>query len=210
MTTIAQPTAQVSSNPPSFTTNVFKNVLPTHNNTSAPSQQTITSTQSTNINKLKAVLHINDPSNPKSEQPTEPSFADQFDERCGLTRTQRFIGFGICFSVGWLLNLMSIFAVASIITSPAKFAVMYTVGNLLSLGATLFLWGPIKQIKSMFAPIRVVATCVFLASMITTIGLAYGLKPPKAWPVIITMIIQFCAAVWYVNTVHIYIYIYKH
>lgn len=90
------------------------------------------------MNKFAAVLHINDTSD--NPQPTEPSFSDQFDERCGLSRTQRFIGFGTCFTLGWILNLMSLFAIGSIVVNPAKFAVLYTVGNCLAVGSSCFLW----------------------------------------------------------------------
>jgi hypothetical protein len=35
------------------------------------------------------------------------------------------------------------------------FAVLYTIGNLMALGSTLFLMGPMKQISNMFAKTRV-------------------------------------------------------
>jgi len=49
------------------------------------------------------------------------------------------------------------------------FAVLYTFGNILSLASTGFLVGPLRQLKSMFDPTRVITTIVFLAAMIMTL-----------------------------------------
>lgn len=42
------------------------------------------------------------------------------------------------------------------------FAVLYTLGNVCSLGSTLFLMGPVNQLKKMFAATRIIATIVML------------------------------------------------
>merc|ERR1719339_66507 len=36
------------------------------------------------------------------------------------------------------------------------FAVLYTVGNMMAIGSTLFLMGPMKQLSNMFAKTRVI------------------------------------------------------
>ncbi|NWR48291.1 SFT2B protein, partial [Regulus satrapa] len=45
------------------------------------------------------------------------------------------------------------------------FAVFYTLGNIASIGSTLFLMGPMKQLKRMFEPTRLIATVVMLVSI---------------------------------------------
>jgi len=72
-----------------------------------------------------------------------------------LTRTQRLWGFFFFFVLGWLLSLLSIIALPQISVHPQKFALLYTVGNIVSLTSTALLWGPGKQIREMFAPVRI-------------------------------------------------------
>jgi hypothetical protein len=49
------------------------------------------------------------------------------------------------------------------------FAFLYSVGSLCSIGSTMFLMGPLKQLKKMFDPVRAVATIFFLFSVAMTI-----------------------------------------
>ncbi|CAF1156249.1 unnamed protein product, partial [Didymodactylos carnosus] len=49
------------------------------------------------------------------------------------------------------------------------FAVLYTFANILSLGSTIFLMGPLNQLKKMFAETRIFATIVFLICLIMTL-----------------------------------------
>jgi hypothetical protein len=42
------------------------------------------------------------------------------------------------------------------------FAVLYSIGNVVALSSTLFLMGPVNQLKRMFAPTRLIATIVML------------------------------------------------
>ena len=67
---------------------------------------------------------------------------------CGgfaLTRKQRFIGFGVCFGVGLLISFLStVFLylginIKMILGVLPAFAVLYTIGNLISLTGTGFL-----------------------------------------------------------------------
>lgn len=62
-----------------------------------------------------------------------------------LTRTQRIYGFGICFGSGFIISLLStIFFSFGNITG---FAVLYTLGNIVSLMGTGFLIGFLSQFK---------------------------------------------------------------
>ncbi|CAG8848500.1 13528_t:CDS:2, partial [Racocetra persica] len=53
------------------------------------------------------------------------------------------------------------------------FAIIYTLGNVISLLSTGFLVGFKKQAKTMFAPVRWIASTVFIASMVATLVVAF-------------------------------------
>ncbi|KAG0294351.1 hypothetical protein BGZ96_001346 [Linnemannia gamsii] len=110
-----------------------------------------------------------------------------------LNRTQRLYGFGICFVVGFLISVLS---TLSLVTGMlGVFAVFFTLGNIISLLSTTFLIGPGKQIKTMFAPVRMVASIVFLALIVITLIVAFTLK--NAILCLILCIIQSLALFWY-------------
>lgn len=121
---------------------------------------------------------------------------DTMDESCpglSLTRTQRFYGFGICFVLGFLISVLSSLSVIG--GKLSTFAVLYTLGNIVSLASTGFLVGFVKQLKTAFKPVRVWATVIFLVSMILTLVVALVLKNVAL--TILCCIIQFCALFWY-------------
>jgi hypothetical protein len=132
------------------------------------------------------------------EEKKEDSFEAEFNaacEFCTLTRTQRLYGFAACFVLGWLITLGSCFTIARIGTNPGQFAIMYTLGNLIALASTCFLFGPWKQIKTMFKPVRAIATIIYLVAMALTLYVAIEVQKPL--PVIVCMVIQLCAMIWY-------------
>ncbi|MEE6515023.1 hypothetical protein FKM82_023508 [Ascaphus truei] len=49
------------------------------------------------------------------------------------------------------------------------FAVFYTLGNISTLGSTMFLMGPIKQFKRMFESTRWIATTIMLVCLVLTL-----------------------------------------
>src|SRR5690348_7706836 len=105
------------------------------------------------------------------------------------------IGFVACFAIGWVISLLSLLAIPQIASHPEKFALLYTFGNIISLFSTMFLWGPCKQIRDMFKPIRLGATIVYLLSLALTLFLAFYVQ--MVLPVLASILVQFCAMVWY-------------
>ncbi len=71
------------------------------------------------------------------------------------------------------------------IANPVRFAVLYSFGNLVSLAATMFLMGPVKQFKNMFDEKRRVATIVYLSALVATLVIALWqgkkLGTSRAW-----------------------------
>ncbi|KAF9310640.1 hypothetical protein BGZ91_007041 [Linnemannia elongata] len=110
-----------------------------------------------------------------------------------LNRTQRLYGFGICFILGFVISILSTLALAT--AQLALFAVFFTLGNIISLLSTTFLIGPGKQIKTMFAPVRMVASIVFLAMIVATLIVAFTIQATLLC--LILCIIQFLALFWY-------------
>ncbi|XP_055443128.1 vesicle transport protein SFT2B isoform X2 [Bubalus kerabau] len=83
-------------------------------------------------------------------------------EATSLSSGTRIKGFIACFAAGILCSLLG----TLLLWVPRKglylFAVFYTFGNIASLGSTVFLMGPMTQLKRMFEPTRLIATVLVL------------------------------------------------
>ena len=110
-----------------------------------------------------------------------------------MTYKQRVYGFAICLGLGILVALLSCIFVWTL--NFVAFGVMYTVGNLLSIGSSMFLCGPIKQFKNMVKPVRLVSTIVYFLMMALTLFSAFYLKIGLL--VLLCVFLQFLALVWY-------------
>ncbi|GJJ75668.1 hypothetical protein EMPS_08026 [Entomortierella parvispora] len=110
-----------------------------------------------------------------------------------LNRTQRLYGFGICFVVGFVISILSTLALTT--GMAALFAVFFTLGNLISLLSTTFLIGPGKQLRTMFAPVRMVASIVYLGLIVLTLVMAFVVG--SSIICLILCLIQFLALFWY-------------
>jgi Na+/melibiose symporter-like transporter len=120
---------------------------------------------------------------------------DEFNKQCTLSYRSRLIGFGIFMSIGVILSIVAAFMVFDIASNPAKFAVPYTLGTICSLLSTIFLWGPMKQLKAMFDKTRIFTTIFLIVSIIATLIAAFVSGNPAA--VIICVIVQCIAFIWY-------------
>jgi len=112
----------------------------------------------------------------------------------GLSRTQRLYGFIACLVIGFFLSLLgSILLFVGL--NLGMFALIYTIGIIVSLVGTGFLLGFFKQLKLMFKPVRVVASIVFLAS----IGLVFigAFVIGSEILCLVFVIIEYLAYTWY-------------
>ncbi|KAG2228060.1 hypothetical protein INT45_009106 [Circinella minor] len=112
---------------------------------------------------------------------------------CGLDRMQRLYAFGACFVVGMFISILSTLFLLS--ANVPGFAILYSIGNLLSIMSLTFIVGIPKLIKTMFAPVRFWATTVYLVLLVLTLVLSIWLKIFVLS--LVMVIIQFCAMVWY-------------
>lgn len=130
-----------------------------------------------------------------SKDSSVDDFAAQFSQATTMSYTTRMYGFAGCFCIGSLLTFMSVFAVTEIKTHPEKFAVLYSLGNIIVLCSSCFLWGCMAQIKGMIDPVRVGATFVYFLSIILTCYFAFS---GGSIALILTFIvIQMLAGIYY-------------
>jgi len=110
-----------------------------------------------------------------------------------LSRTQRLYGFIGCLAVGFVLSLLG--SIVLFVGQLGIFAVLFVIGTVVSLVGTGFLIGFFKQLKLMFKPIRVVATILFLGSIVLVFIAAFVLNNDILC--IIFVIIEYLAYTWY-------------
>ncbi|CAD2216521.1 hypothetical protein AGDE_00592 [Angomonas deanei] len=110
-----------------------------------------------------------------------------------LTFKQRLYGAGGCLVLGFIFSILS--WVSVFLQDYVFFGVLFTIGNLISISGSLFLCGPVKQIKNMFNEGRWIASAVYIVTMILTILAAVLLKNGIA--VIFCCLIQYVAMWWY-------------
>ncbi|XP_038059632.1 vesicle transport protein SFT2B-like isoform X1 [Patiria miniata] len=142
------------------------------------------------MDKLKRVL------NGKEEEDDQQGIVTQIYDGSTLSWSTRLKGFIACFVIGCLLSVLSTFALIFPTAANLKlFAVLYTLGNITAMASTMFLMGPVKQLKNMFKEKRLIATgLVFLFLALT---LCAALWWNIAILAIIFCICQFLALIWY-------------
>jgi len=115
-------------------------------------------------------------------------------EISGLSWDTRLKGFGICLLVAVLLGIGSVI-IYFLGGNLSGFAILYSLAVIFGLVSTIFLMGPMNQLKKMFDPTRLIATIVFIGSVIMTLVSALVIKIGVL--VLLFVIIQFLALAWY-------------
>jgi hypothetical protein len=118
-------------------------------------------------------------------------------EQFKLSKTTRMIGFGVCFGVGFLLNLLAF----GRIFQPVSFALFMGIGHVLIIASTGFFIGFVRQAKYMFDEKRRISTAVYLTSLILIFVCALGIPDAQSSLrlacCIIFSITLYCAGIWY-------------
>lgn len=112
-----------------------------------------------------------------------------------LTWKQRLVAFGIFFTMGTVCSLLSSTFVPFMMVRPARFAVPYSLGNICSICSTMFLLGPVSQMRKMFHEDRRAATLVYFATMVGTVVAA--VVTGRVLPVLLLTAAQTAAMLWY-------------
>jgi len=144
------------------------------------------------MDKLKAALSGRETLHNEDE---ESGFVSQALDASSLSMGTRIKGFGACFGIGVLVCILGSLTLALNPLNIKLFAGLYTIGNLMAIGSTLFLMGPMKQFQNMFAKTRVVATIVMLVALVLTLCSAFWWK--KGVLALMFVVIQFLAMTWY-------------
>eukprot|EP00180_Rhodochaete_pulchella_P001796 Plantae.Rhodophyta-Rhodochaete_pulchella.ctg270.p1 GENE.Plantae.Rhodophyta-Rhodochaete_pulchella.ctg270~~Plantae.Rhodophyta-Rhodochaete_pulchella.ctg270.p1 ORF type:complete len:188 (-),score=21.28 Plantae.Rhodophyta-Rhodochaete_pulchella.ctg270:192-755(-) len=129
--------------------------------------------------------------------PTQQGLGDEMDQMFHMTQTQRMVAFLMCFATGALMIAMAVSFVPIIAIKPMKFALSFTLGNLLALFSTMFLVGPKAQLQSMFHPVRSTAALAYIGAVLVTLHTAiYGGKL-RYITVVVSVVIEMLALIWY-------------
>lgn len=96
-------------------------------------------------------------------------------------------------AIGFVMSLLG--TILLFVGSLGSFAVLYAIGTIISLIGTGFLLGFGSQLKSMFKPVRVVATIVFLGSIGLIFVSAFVIKSDIVC--IVFVIVEYLAYTWY-------------
>ena len=116
------------------------------------------------------------------------------DEGClpALSFKDRLMAFSICIGLAILIDIISLGSMFGMLTgNPTRYALSFTIGNILSIAATGFLLGFRRQMKCAFDEKRRTATIVFLTSMIMTLVSVFAIK--IAFVTLIFILTQICA-----------------
>ncbi|XP_043993132.1 vesicle transport protein SFT2A-like [Gambusia affinis] len=129
------------------------------------------------------------------EDNEELGLTAQVLDASSLSFSTRVKWFAILFAGGILCSILG----SALLFLPGAgiklFAVFYTLGNIAALSSTCFLMGPLKQLKRMFEPTRLIATIVMLLCFVLTLCAAFWWH--KNVLAILFSILQFLAMTWY-------------
>lgn len=121
----------------------------------------------------------------------EDNFLDGSDGVSSLSPLQRIYGFAACLVAGVACMILSLIVFAK----PIKFAVLFTFGNILAVGSTAFLIGPVQQMRMMLDPVRIVATCIYIGCVV--VALICALLIHSKILTIFAIVCEICALMWY-------------
>ncbi|KAE8601919.1 hypothetical protein XENTR_v10013831 [Xenopus tropicalis] len=139
------------------------------------------------MDKLRRVL--------SGHEDEEQGLTTQVLDSSSLSFGTRVKWFAICFVCGIACSILGTAFLFIPAAGKKLFAVFYTLGNVAALASTCFLMGPVKQLKKMFAPTRLIATLVMLLCLICTLCAVFWWQ--KNGLAIIFCILQFIAMTWY-------------
>ena len=126
------------------------------------------------------------------------------DSACpSLPVKYRITGFLVCFGLGLILSIFSfVMLFIGAMSKPYKFAIVYTLGNILSLASTFFFFCSCKQLKLMCKKTRIVATiiCIFCIVFTFIFALVIYNKDKGSHKIImwILIIAQYISMFWYI------------
>ncbi|XP_048000193.1 protein transport protein sft2 [Leguminivora glycinivorella] len=158
--------------------------------------------QNENRRSYKISLPFSTPSffsRSNEETPTSSSsnaswFQEVQKEYFTLSRTQRFMGFGVCLFFGILCFILSFLYIPILILQARKFALLFTLGSLFFILSFSFLYGPWSHVKSLFSKERALTTLLYGSTLIATLYCALHLQSTPL--TIVCAVLQVIALLW--------------
>ncbi|KAF7661147.1 hypothetical protein LDENG_00268390 [Lucifuga dentata] len=98
------------------------------------------------------------------------------NEASSLSWATRVKGFVACFVVGGVCTILGVCVLFLPKIGLTLFIVFYTFGNICTLCSTMFLMGPVKQLKRMCDKTRALATTIMLTCLVLTLCAAFWWK----------------------------------
>ncbi|XP_029942115.1 SFT2 domain containing 2b [Salarias fasciatus] len=142
------------------------------------------------MDKLKKVL-----SGQEESSGDGSGILERANQASTLSWGTRMRGFGICFVLGALCSILGTCLLWVPGFGLAVFAVLYSLGNVCALASTMFLIGPLRQLKTMCAKERALATAIMLVCLILTLCAAFWWKNNGL--ALLFCVLQFIAFTWY-------------
>ena len=93
-----------------------------------------------------------------------------------LSKKQRIFGFLTSLGLGLFFFSFATVYVPVIVLKARKFALLFSLGSLFTLGSFSFLWGPCNHIKHLFGKERLPFTSVYFGTLAATLYFALGLQ----------------------------------
>ncbi|XP_051753414.1 SFT2 domain containing 2b [Ctenopharyngodon idella] len=107
----------------------------------------------------------------------------------------RVKGFIACFVAGVLCSVLGTCLLWVPKSGLTLFAVFYSLGNIASILSTMFLMGPLKQLKRMCDKTRALATGIMITCLVLTFCAAFWWKNKGL--ALLFCVLQFLAFAWY-------------
>ncbi|XP_068586051.1 vesicle transport protein SFT2B-like [Cebidichthys violaceus] len=142
------------------------------------------------MDKLKKVLSGQDEGNNDGT-----GIIERANQASALSWGTRMKGFIVCFVLGIVCSVLGSCMLWIPGVGLAVFAVLYSVGNISALASTMFLIGPCRQLKTMCAKERALATVIMMVCLVLTLCAAFWWKNNGL--ALLFCVLQFLAFAWY-------------
>ncbi|XP_049367883.1 uncharacterized protein LOC125832710 [Solanum verrucosum] len=126
----------------------------------------------------------------ENEEQQDNLFGDQ-EALCSVSPLQRVYGFAACLLAGFICMFLSMI----VFIKPIKFALLFTFGNMLAIGSTTFLIGPMQQLSMTMDPVRAYATSMYVGCVVLALICALWIHSKIL--TLLAIICEICALVWY-------------
>ena len=107
---------------------------------------------------------------------------EQLYEACcpSLSYQTRLIGFCACMFASFILALFASFMLRRLLWrgDAAPFAIAYTLDNVVAIVGSMFMAGPMAQLRTMCAPKRRVSTTIYVLALALTLFFAFATQVP--------------------------------